>query len=67
MWGSWETWSDCSATCSYAGASRTRLKVCDNPSPVFGGRYCAEQNSSETAACTTLPACNTGRNFIEIK
>ena len=38
-WGSWGHWRDCSATCG--DGQQLRDRICDNPTPVFGGSLCA--------------------------
>ncbi|XP_054289073.1 A disintegrin and metalloproteinase with thrombospondin motifs 7-like [Macrosteles quadrilineatus] len=37
-WGEWGEWSECSRSCG-AGVS-VRERLCDHPTPAFGGSYC---------------------------
>ena len=37
-WGSWGHWSDCPKTCGEGQQLRDR--ICDNPTPEFGGSLC---------------------------
>ena len=55
-WSRWEGWSRCSQNClDYPGdgktlitkARRTRKRHCVNPSPAFGGRFCAKDERLE--------------------
>ncbi|XP_049782821.1 uncharacterized protein LOC126184472, partial [Schistocerca cancellata] len=36
-WGAWSAWSACSATCA---GSRNRYRICDNPPPRYGAKFC---------------------------
>uniref|UniRef100_A0A3B3BIE7 Hemicentin 1 n=1 Tax=Oryzias melastigma TaxID=30732 RepID=A0A3B3BIE7_ORYME len=49
-WGTWQPWGECSASCG--GGERTRLRLCNNPSPSYGGRQCPGDS-------TLLSRCNT--------
>ncbi|XP_076446754.1 uncharacterized protein LOC143284039 isoform X2 [Babylonia areolata] len=37
-WSQWTTWTACSVTCGTG--KRSRFRMCNNPLPQFGGRYC---------------------------
>ncbi|XP_022801150.1 uncharacterized protein LOC111338870 isoform X2 [Stylophora pistillata] len=47
-WSLWTPWPNCNKPCN--NGTRTRRRVCDNPSPAFGGKSC-EGLSSETEPC----------------
>ncbi|XP_023810079.1 hemicentin-1 isoform X2 [Oryzias latipes] len=49
-WGSWQPWGQCSVSCG--GGERTRLRLCNNPAPSYGGRQCPGDSS-------LLSRCNT--------
>ncbi|AWP10692.1 putative hemicentin-1 [Scophthalmus maximus] len=55
-WGSWQPWGECSATCG--GGERTRVRLCNSPSPGNGGRLCPG-DSSQLSRCKTQ-ACPGG-------
>ncbi|XP_066942937.1 hemicentin-1-like isoform X1 [Macrobrachium rosenbergii] len=44
-WGSWESWSVCSASCG--GGVRRRQRQCDDPPPSNGGRFCPGSDTLE--------------------
>ena len=48
-WGEWSAFSTCSKTCD---GTETRERVCDSPSPEYGGTPCIG-SSEETRACNT--------------
>ncbi|ESP02963.1 hypothetical protein LOTGIDRAFT_110577, partial [Lottia gigantea] len=50
-WGSWSGYSSCSITCD--GGTRTRTRLCDNPTPSSGGASCPG-SSAEVQPCNTL-------------
>ncbi|ESN92243.1 hypothetical protein HELRODRAFT_89720 [Helobdella robusta] len=37
-WGSWGQWSSCSRSCEVG--VQVRVRACDNPEPLHGGKYC---------------------------
>ena len=45
-WGSWGSWSTCGSDCR-----RSRVRGCDDPTPLFGGQDC-QGNSSEKSSST---------------
>ncbi|XP_070817740.1 hemicentin-1 [Chaetodon trifascialis] len=47
-WGSWQPWGECSASCG--GGERTRVRLCNSPSPSNGGRPCPG-DSSQLSRC----------------
>ncbi|XP_032884067.1 hemicentin-1 isoform X2 [Amblyraja radiata] len=49
-WGPWQAWNDCSATCG--GGEQKRLRLCNNPVPLNGGRSCPG-DSSQVSRCKT--------------
>ncbi|GAB6018365.1 hypothetical protein CHUAL_000082 [Chamberlinius hualienensis] len=52
-WSIWSSWSSCTGSCSVG--SKTRHRVCDNPSPANGGRFCVG-HPVQSEACR-LPPC----------
>ncbi|XP_075872115.1 hemicentin-1 isoform X2 [Nelusetta ayraudi] len=55
-WGSWQPWGECSASCG--GGERTRIRLCNNPSPSNGGRACPG-DASQLSRCNAQ-ACPGG-------
>ncbi|XP_039667627.1 hemicentin-1 [Perca fluviatilis] len=55
-WGSWQPWGECSASCG--GGERTRVRLCNSPSPSNGGRPCPG-DSSHLSRCNSQ-ACPGG-------
>lgn len=47
-WSSWSDWSGCSATCG--PGQQTRYRMCDSPTPNFGGAFC-EGDSIQRRDC----------------
>lgn len=47
-WGSWQQWAECSSSCG--GGERTRVRLCNSPSPSNVGRPCPG-DSSQLARC----------------
>ncbi|XP_066922926.1 bone morphogenetic protein 1-like [Clytia hemisphaerica] len=56
MWGAWKSWSRCTKECG--GGKKRRLRLCNNPKPKFGGRYCSgkpyQDKECNTQSC---PKC----------
>ena len=54
-WGEWSEWEECPVSCG--GADQGRTRVCDNPTPQFGGDDCTVDGStdSETQRCNENP------------
>ena len=44
-WGLWKQWSNCSQECG--GGRRMRLRECNNPAPVQGGKMCEGRGQEE--------------------
>ncbi|XP_074490966.1 hemicentin-1 isoform X1 [Sebastes fasciatus] len=49
-WGSWQPWGECSTSCG--GGERTRVRVCNSPSPSNSGRLCPG-DSSQLSRCSS--------------
>ncbi|XP_062620422.1 cartilage intermediate layer protein 2-like [Saccostrea cucullata] len=49
-WTYWDSWSDCTVTCS--GGKQRRTRSCTSPPPMFGGNSCVG-NSEEIRQCST--------------
>ncbi|ESO90272.1 hypothetical protein LOTGIDRAFT_123688 [Lottia gigantea] len=60
-WGNWGEFSNCTKTCG--NGTRTRQRLCDNPSPAHGGATCLG-NQTETVACAEIP-CPVDGNWGE--
>ncbi|CAH1239804.1 HMCN1 [Branchiostoma lanceolatum] len=54
-WTPWATWSACSVTCSVGRRLRTRS--CTNPTPRYGGRYCAGGDAQQEKCGEHNPEC----------
>uniref|UniRef100_A0A3Q2YR82 Hemicentin 1 n=1 Tax=Hippocampus comes TaxID=109280 RepID=A0A3Q2YR82_HIPCM len=52
-WGPWQSWGECTASCG--GGERTRVRLCNTPSPSNGGRLCPG-DSSQLSRCN-VEAC----------
>ncbi|XP_015725366.1 hemicentin-1 isoform X1 [Coturnix japonica] len=55
-WGTWQTWSQCSASCG--GGEQTRTRLCNNPAPLYHGHPCPG-DSSQISRCNSQ-ACPGG-------
>ncbi|XP_011246353.1 hemicentin-1 isoform X3 [Mus musculus] len=49
VWNAWQPWSACSKSCGKG--SQTRMRLCNNPPPSFGGAHCS-------GAETQMQVCN---------
>ncbi|ELU15433.1 hypothetical protein CAPTEDRAFT_224576 [Capitella teleta] len=47
-WSEWSNWTECSETCGLA--TKVRFRVCDDPSPAYGGNNCSGSDN-ETVNC----------------
>ncbi|GFO05466.1 hemicentin-1 [Plakobranchus ocellatus] len=52
--GPWSDWTECSLPCG--GGVRSRLRFCNNPAPMYGGKQCTPNNYVEEEMCNTA-AC----------
>ena len=56
MWGEWDQWSDCSASCG--GGVSSRNKLCNYPDPKYPGNECDrdypffEEDACNETACS---------------
>uniref|UniRef100_A0A480IDY9 Hemicentin-1 n=1 Tax=Sus scrofa TaxID=9823 RepID=A0A480IDY9_PIG len=55
-WGSWQSWSWCSASCG--GGEKTRKRLCNNPVPSKSGRPCPG-DATQVSRCN-IQACPGG-------
>ncbi|XP_038613568.1 hemicentin-1 [Tachyglossus aculeatus] len=55
-WGTWQTWSKCSASCG--GGEQTRRRLCNNPVPFKTGHLCPG-DSTQVSRCN-IQACPGG-------
>jgi hypothetical protein len=52
-WTQWSPWSACSITCGTDGFM-TRIRTCDHPAPLYGGKYCVG-DSLDSTTCSKHP------------
>ncbi|XP_053386636.1 SCO-spondin-like [Mercenaria mercenaria] len=52
-WGVWSNWTSCSTSCG--SGRQTRARLCDSPSPQYGGYNCSG-NNTQTQLCHN-PEC----------
>lgn len=50
VWSSWSSFTNCIKLKTEDYAHRARIRLCNNPAPLFGGRYCSG-NSVEVRWC----------------
>ncbi|CAG5863670.1 unnamed protein product [Menidia menidia] len=55
-WGLWQPWGECSSSCG--GGQKTRVRLCNSPSPSKGGQSCPG-DSTQLSRCNTQ-ACPGG-------
>ncbi|XP_078329359.1 thrombospondin-2-like isoform X3 [Crassostrea virginica] len=53
-WGFWGEWGNCQRTTTCGGGVRIRIRLCDNPRPMYGGSSCIGTSEIFTT-------CNTDR------
>lgn len=63
-WGEWKRWSRCTKECG-TGKKR-RLRLCNNPKPQFGGRYCPGDGFQDMD-CNTQECPKCGGELIGLK
>ncbi len=51
-WTEWTPWV-CDQTCD--GTTGVRVRLCDNPAPQFGGRFCIGESKDYTNECNNFP------------
>ncbi|XP_052780708.1 semaphorin-5A-like [Mya arenaria] len=51
-WADWFEWGACSTTCG--SGSRTRVRICKNPKPAYGGNFC-DGDFEEFSNCSINP------------
>ncbi|XP_044178030.1 A disintegrin and metalloproteinase with thrombospondin motifs adt-1-like isoform X2 [Acropora millepora] len=61
-WGEWSKWGTCTKTCKQGKQSRTR--VCNSPSPQYGGNKC-QGDSSQFQDCNRHVPCPIDGNWGE--
>ncbi|CAH1796676.1 unnamed protein product, partial [Owenia fusiformis] len=60
-WGQWGSWSGCSRTCG--GGVRYRERLCNNPAPSNGGKYCLGERKLYDI-CSTK-GCISKKSFLQ--
>lgn len=60
-WGSWIAWTMCTEKCGFRGI-RTRVRKCNDPSPIRGGKYCIGNDYVRAEACNRKP-CMDGKSL----
>jgi len=52
-WGLWSEFNKCSLTCGEGGIN-SRVRVCSNPAPAYGGHYCENpKTDTDIVSCVT--------------
>ncbi|XP_067139893.1 A disintegrin and metalloproteinase with thrombospondin motifs 3-like [Centruroides vittatus] len=61
QWGTWSEFTPCSRSCGIG--VRFRIRKCDNPRPLYGGKYCA--GKSEELEICNIESCPFLTDFRE--
>ncbi len=61
-WSAWQSWNECSQSCG--GGVTSRYRVCDNPTPDFGGDDCVGA-AMETERCNA-EKCTEGKQLYSL-
>ncbi len=59
-WSNWQEWGNCTAACG--GGERMRIRLCDNPEPVYGEP--CEGEAEEYEPCGTDPCPGTLSSYF---
>ena len=51
LWGRWSSWSKC----TNCDKSKSRTRICNQPTVDFGGRVCSQGSNNDDSRC--LPSC----------
>ncbi|XP_030636344.1 A disintegrin and metalloproteinase with thrombospondin motifs 1 [Chanos chanos] len=62
-WGPWGPWGECSRTCG--GGVQYSFRVCDNPTPKNGGKYCEGKRIQYRSCNTEVCPDTNGLTFRE--
>ncbi|XP_048575619.1 zinc metalloproteinase nas-7 isoform X2 [Nematostella vectensis] len=60
-WGRWAAWGKCSRTCGRG--YRLRSRVCDNPTPQYGGKLC-QGSIAEVEECSVKTSCTSKKEKL---
>ncbi|EDO42645.1 predicted protein [Nematostella vectensis] len=60
-WGRWAAWGKCSRTCGRG--YRLRSRVCDNPTPQYGGKLC-QGSIAEVEECSVKTSCTKKKSLL---
>ncbi|XP_064624818.1 A disintegrin and metalloproteinase with thrombospondin motifs 6-like [Lineus longissimus] len=63
-WGNWTTWGECSRSCG--GGIQVIERLCDNPRPRFGGKYCIGERK-KYRLCNTEKCPTNTTSFRELQ
>ena len=58
-WGSWGSWSTCGSDCR-----SSRERICDDPTPLFGGETCQGNSSEKSPSACYGGDCCPGERFV---